>query len=94
MKYIIGIISAIGGGILLEFEGAVIGFALGFLFGMIWELKRKFAHFQNRVDNLNRQLKEQTAATSKPSAAMAEKVPTAASSAEIQYGNADIDRKK
>ena len=82
MKYIIGIISAICGGALLEFAGAVIGFALGFLFGVVLELKRHLAQLQKRVNDLNRLLKELTVKTPAPSAAKSAKVPTASPSAE------------
>jgi len=80
MKYILGVISAIIGGILFEFGGAVMGFALGYLFGVVWELKGHVAQLQNRVDDLHRRLKKPAGAASMPSATMAEKAQTAPSS--------------
>ncbi len=82
MRYIIAIIGSISGAILFEFAGAVIGFALGFLFGFAWELKRHLVKLQRRVDVLSRQLKEPTAETSAPSPATPEKNETALTPAE------------
>ncbi|MDM8540757.1 DUF2339 domain-containing protein [Desulfococcaceae bacterium HSG9] len=82
MKYIIGTISAIIGGILLEFAGVVIGFALGFLFGVVWELKRNLAQLQKRVDDLKYQVKKLTVETPAPSVVKPEKTSTVSSPTE------------